>query len=102
MSVKAPFTLDSKEPDWSKFQEFLHKEVRYTSLLKMFPTEAQELFAASEADAKWRYDTYKRYAAMDYTDEKNFHAVYLGNIKGLLMAVFGGAGILAFFYLNAL
>ena len=67
---KNPFTLDSKEPDWSKFQEFLHKEVRYTSLLKMFPTEAQELFAASEADAKWRYDTYKRYAAMDYTDEK--------------------------------
>ena len=67
---KIPFTLDSKEPDWSKFQEFLHKEVRYTSLLKMFPTEAQELFAASEADAKWRYDTYKRYAAMDYTDEK--------------------------------
>ena len=67
---KNPFTLDSKEPDWSKFQEFLHKEVRYTSLLKMFPAEAQELFAASESDAKWRYDTYKRYAAMDYSDEK--------------------------------
>ena len=67
---KNPFTLDSKEPDWSKFQEFLNKEVRYTSLVKMFPTEAQELFAASEADAKWRYDTYKRYAAMDYSNEK--------------------------------
>ena len=58
---KNPFILDSKEPDWSKFQEFIHKEVRYTSLLKTFPKEAEELFAASESDAKWRYDTYKRY-----------------------------------------
>ena len=67
---KNPFILDSKEPDWSKFQEFIHKEVRYTSLLKTFPKEAEELFAASESDAKWRYDTYKRYVAMDYSNEK--------------------------------
>ena len=67
---KNPFILDSKEPDWSKFQEFIHKEVRYTSLLKSFPKEAEELFAASESDAKWRYDTYKRYVAMDYSNEK--------------------------------
>ena len=68
---KNPFTLDSKEPDWSKFQEFIHQEVRYTSLLKAFPQEAQELFDASEANAKWRYNSYKRYAAMHYdgTDE---------------------------------
>ena len=52
------------------FQEFIHKEVRYTSLLKTFPKEAEELFAASESDAKWRYDTYKRYVAMDYSNEK--------------------------------
>ena len=67
---KNPFILDSKEPDWSKFQEFIHKEVRYTSLLKTFPKEAEELFAASESDAKWRYDTYKRYVAMDYSNEQ--------------------------------
>ena len=67
---KNPFILDSKEPDWSKFQEFIHKEVRYTSLLKTFPKEAEELFAASESDAKWCYDTYKRYVAMDYSNEK--------------------------------
>ena len=30
---KNPFSLDSKEPDWSKFQQFIHSEVRYTSLL---------------------------------------------------------------------
>ncbi|MBR6490912.1 MAG: pyruvate:ferredoxin (flavodoxin) oxidoreductase, partial [Bacteroidales bacterium] len=31
------FHLDSKEPDWSKFQNFIMGEVRYNSLLKTFP-----------------------------------------------------------------
>ena len=57
---KNPFVYDSKEPDWSKFQDFLGKEVRYTSLLKTFPTEAKELFAAAEENAKWRYNSYMR------------------------------------------
>ena len=34
---KNPFTLDSKEPDWSKFQDFLKSEVRYTSLDESIP-----------------------------------------------------------------
>lgn len=59
---KNPFTLDSKEPDWSKFQDFLAGEVRYTSLKKSFPAEAGELFKAAEANAKWRYNSYKRMA----------------------------------------
>jgi len=59
---KNPFTLDSKEPDWSKFQGFLGGEVRYTALKKAFPAEAGELFKASEANAKWRYNSYKRMA----------------------------------------
>ncbi|GHT67658.1 pyruvate-flavodoxin oxidoreductase [Bacteroidia bacterium] len=59
---KNPFTLDSKEPDWSKFQEFLLSEVRYSSLQKTFPTEAAELFKATEENAKWRYNQYKRLA----------------------------------------
>lgn len=62
-----PFTLDSKEPDWSKFQDFLNNEVRYTSLMKMFPEEAQELFKAAEENAKWRYRNYRRLADMDYS-----------------------------------
>jgi pyruvate-ferredoxin/flavodoxin oxidoreductase len=61
-----PFQLDSKEPDWSKFQDFLKGEVRYTSLMKQFPAEAAELFAAAEENAKWRYNGYKRQAAMQY------------------------------------
>ncbi len=59
---KNPFTLDSKEPDWSKFQEFLGNEIRYTSLAKQFPAEADELFKASQENAQWRYNTYVRFA----------------------------------------
>ena len=42
-------------------------EVRYTSLKKSFPQEAEVLFAAAEENAKWRYNSYKRMAAMDYS-----------------------------------
>ena len=63
---KNPFVLDSKEPDWSKFRDFLMKEVRYTSLQKAFPAEAEELFAAAEENAKWRYNGYVRRAKMEY------------------------------------
>ncbi|HPA64239.1 MAG TPA: pyruvate:ferredoxin (flavodoxin) oxidoreductase [Spirochaetota bacterium] len=59
---KNPFSLDSKEPDWSKFQSFIGGEVRYTSLKKEFPDVAEELFKASEENAKWRLATYKRLA----------------------------------------
>jgi pyruvate-ferredoxin/flavodoxin oxidoreductase len=64
---KNPFQLDSKEPDWSKFQEFLNGEVRYTSLKKSFPAEADVLFSSAEENAKWRYNSYKRMAAMDFS-----------------------------------
>ena len=63
---KNPFVLDSKEPDWTKFREFLMKEVRYTSLQKSFPAEAEELFAAAEENAKWRYNGYVRRTKMEY------------------------------------
>jgi len=66
---KNPFVLDSKEPDFTKFQEFLMGEVRYTSLKKTFPKEAAELFVAAEENAKWRYASYKRMAAMDFSKE---------------------------------
>ncbi len=63
---KNPFTLDSKEPDWTRFQSFLNSEVRYTSLLKSFPGEAEVLFKAAEENAKWRYRSYQRLAAMEF------------------------------------
>jgi len=64
---KNPFVLDSKEPQWDQFQSFLKSEVRYTSLQKAFPEEAATLFKASEENAKWRYNSYVRLAAMDFT-----------------------------------
>lgn len=62
---KNPFLLDSKEPQWDKFQDFLKGEVRYTSLLKQYPAEAAELFQAAEDNAKWRYKGYKRLASAE-------------------------------------
>jgi len=66
---KNPLVIDSKVPDWSKFQGFINSEVRYTSLIKAFPAEAGELFKASEDAAKWKYNHYMRLAAMDYSKE---------------------------------
>ena len=59
---KNPFTLDSKEPDWSKFQDFLKGEVRFASLYKMYPESADELLQKTEEFAKLRLETYKRLA----------------------------------------
>lgn len=46
--------VDSKEPDWTKFQDFLKGEVRFASLAKQYPAEAQELFEITQTNAKWR------------------------------------------------
>ncbi|MBP3203005.1 MAG: pyruvate:ferredoxin (flavodoxin) oxidoreductase, partial [Bacteroidales bacterium] len=59
---KNPFSLDSKEPDWTKFQDFLKGEVRFASLYKMFPESAEELLQKTEEFAKVRLNTYKRLA----------------------------------------
>ena len=60
---KNPFSLDSKEPDWSKFQDFLKSEVRFSSLVKLFPENAAELLAKTEEHAKMRYERYKKLAS---------------------------------------
>ena len=64
---KNPFTLDSKEPDWSKFQDYLNGEVRFLSLKKARPAEAQELFDKTEEAAKRRYASYVRKAKEDWS-----------------------------------
>ena len=63
---KNPFTLDSKEPAWEGFQDFLKGEVRYASVMKQFPNEAQELFNAAEDMAKKRYASYVRMSKLEY------------------------------------
>ena len=63
---KNPFQLDSKEPDWTKFQDFLKNEVRFASLMKQYPEEAKELFKVTQENALWRYNGYKRMAAQEF------------------------------------
>ena len=66
---KNPFSLDSKAPNWDKFQEFLKGEVRYSSLAQTFPGEATELFKAAQENAQWRYKSYVRASKQDYSEE---------------------------------
>jgi pyruvate-ferredoxin/flavodoxin oxidoreductase len=63
---KNPFQLDSKEPNWANFQQFLQTEVRYSSLKNALPTQADELFKAAEVNAKWRYNSYVRMSQMNF------------------------------------
>ena len=63
---KNPFQLDSKEPKWDDFQAFLEGEVRYLSLKKVKPTEAQELFDAAKKAAQRRYENYVRLSKIEY------------------------------------
>ncbi|MDD3908189.1 MAG: pyruvate:ferredoxin (flavodoxin) oxidoreductase, partial [Bacteroidales bacterium] len=63
---KNPMQLDSKEPDWTKFQEFLMGEVRYNSLKKVYPEKAEDLFQETQKNALWRYDGYKRMAERQF------------------------------------
>ena len=63
---KNPFTLDSKEPNWDEFENFLKGEVRYATVVKQYPEQAAELFAAAKANAQWRYNNYRRLAQQQW------------------------------------
>ncbi len=65
---KNPFSLDSKEPNWEGFQDFLKGEVRFASVMKQYPTEAADLFQACEDMAKRRYQSYVRMTKMDWSE----------------------------------
>jgi pyruvate-ferredoxin/flavodoxin oxidoreductase len=65
---KNPFSLDSKEPNWENFHDFLLGEVRYLSVKKAYPNEAEELFAEAQKMAQLRYKTYIRKAAENWED----------------------------------
>ena len=58
---KNPFTLDSKEPTAS-FKDFIMSQVRYASLAKQFPEQAEELFELAEENAKARLESYRKFA----------------------------------------
>ncbi|MFA7111460.1 MAG: thiamine pyrophosphate-dependent enzyme, partial [Bacilli bacterium] len=58
---KPGLTLDCKEPDFTKFREFLLTENRFSQLPKVNPTEYEELFTKSEAAAKERWAAIKKF-----------------------------------------
>ncbi|MBS5937330.1 pyruvate:ferredoxin (flavodoxin) oxidoreductase [Clostridium sartagoforme] len=64
IGTKNPFSLDSKEPKAS-FRDFLMGEVRYASLAKAFPEQAEALFEKTEKDAMDRLAGYKRLAEQE-------------------------------------
>ena len=64
---KNPFTLDSKEPDWDLFQDYLDHEVRFLSLKKALPEQAQELFDETKKAAQRRYASYVRKTKEDWS-----------------------------------
>ncbi len=76
---KNPFTLDSKEPAWDKFEDFLKGEVRYASVMKQYPAEAAELFAAAKDNARWRYNNYRRLAQQQWGVDPEVAAVEKSN-----------------------
>lgn len=56
---QSPLVVDSKEPK-GDFQMFLSGEVRFDSLKKAFPEEAERLFGKAEREVKERYWKYKK------------------------------------------
>ncbi|MBB3702726.1 pyruvate:ferredoxin (flavodoxin) oxidoreductase [Alloprevotella rava] len=66
---KNPFTLDSKQPNWDNFQDFLDNEVRFLSLRKALPAQADELYAETKKAAQRRYAAYVRKTQEDWSNE---------------------------------
>ncbi|WP_434298092.1 pyruvate:ferredoxin (flavodoxin) oxidoreductase [Clostridium sporogenes] len=58
---KNPFILDSKEPT-KPFKEFIQGEVRYSSLMNIFPDIAERMSDMAEQHARERYDNYRHLA----------------------------------------
>jgi pyruvate-ferredoxin/flavodoxin oxidoreductase len=67
---KNPFVIDSKQPVWDKYHDYLLSESRYAQLAQINPDHAAELLDKNLADAKRRWTMYKRYVAMDYSTQE--------------------------------
>lgn len=58
---KPALQFDSKEPDFSKFREFVMGETRYSQLPTVNPAHAEELLVKSQEAAKARYERLKKF-----------------------------------------
>ena len=50
------------------WRSYLQGEVRFLSVMKQYPDEAEELFAACQEMAKKRYQSYVRMTKMDWSE----------------------------------
>ncbi|MFO7820055.1 MAG: pyruvate:ferredoxin (flavodoxin) oxidoreductase [Halanaerobacter sp.] len=66
---KNPLQLDTKDPDWDKYHDFLMTEKRYSQLNKINPEKADELLQENKEQAQYRWRMYQRYANMDFSEE---------------------------------
>jgi pyruvate-ferredoxin/flavodoxin oxidoreductase len=66
---KNPIKITGKEPNWDLYEEFLMNEVRYASLKKSNPEQAQALFDKNKKDSQRRWRQLKRLAEADYSNE---------------------------------
>ncbi len=65
---KNPLQIDSREPKWELYRDFLMGENRYQQLVKADPERAERLLHKNLVDSKKRWAMYKRLAAMDYSE----------------------------------
>ncbi len=54
-------TIDMKDPDYSKFRDFIMTETRYSQLPRVNPEHAEELLTKSENYAKDRWERIKKF-----------------------------------------
>lgn len=57
---KNPMQMDCKDPDFSKFRDFVMTQTRYSQLPKVNPEHAEELLTKSQEYAEMRYKRFKR------------------------------------------
>ena len=59
-SENEKLTIDSREPDFSKYEQLLNNEVRYNSLVKKNLELAKEVLELNKQEAMKRYNYYKK------------------------------------------
>ena len=57
---KNPMQMDCKDPDFSKFRDFVMTQTRYSQLPKVNPEHAEELLTKSQQYAEMRYKRFKK------------------------------------------
>jgi pyruvate-ferredoxin/flavodoxin oxidoreductase len=57
---KSPLQIDQKDPDFSKYREFLMEETRFSALPGINPENAEGLLIKNETMAKYRWEQLKK------------------------------------------